>query len=595
MTDPDLAPGAVLHRYVGAFVDAMARAGIAQVCLCPGSRSTPLALEFQRHPAIRVWVHLDERSAAFFALGIAKATGKPVALLSTSGTAALNFAPAVAEARYGRVPLLVLTADRPPELRDVGANQTIDQIRLFGSMVKRSVEVALPEATPQMLRYVDLTAARAVAVAEARPAGPVHLNLPFREPLIPSAPPGADRDAPRPRSAVVHHAGGQPDGEAVAAAVAHVSAGDRGLIVCGPQADPHFPQAVAWLAATLGLPLLADPLSQVRCGPHDRSRVIAGYDAFLRDAETARALRPDFVLRFGATPTSKPLLQFLDDPACPQWLITDGEGWNDPTLAASTALHADARALCDALTAALPPLDPAARGRREAWHGRWRTCAAETAAVQRDLLARDDGISEPRVFTELADLLPDGATLFVGNSMPVRDLDGFYHGGARALRVLGNRGSSGIDGVVSTALGAAAAGPGPLVLVIGDLSLYHDLNGLFAVKRHDLHATIVLINNDGGGIFSFLPQADEVEDFEQLFGTPHGLDFRHAAALYGLDHRPVRRAADFRDAVAQSLGKPGVALVEVQTERAANAALHREIWQAVAARVRGALHSNVEA
>ncbi|MBM2848055.1 MAG: 2-succinyl-6-hydroxy-2,4-cyclohexadiene-1-carboxylic acid synthase/2-oxoglutarate decarboxylase, partial [Anaerolineales bacterium] len=309
-------PEQAAYLYVGAFVDELSRAGVKHVCFCPGSRSAPLAMRLADHPGFKLWQHLDERSAAFFALGIAKAQRQPVVLLCTSGTAAANFFPAVVEAHYARVPLIVLTADRPPELRDFGAPQTIDQIKMYGPYAKWFVEMALPEATADVLRYVRTVACRAVAEAAAPPAGVVHLNFPFREPLVPvpaEVPFGEDE-----REAFEGRADGRPYtlvASGLRAAfprgrqtlAAELLPGKRGLIIAGPQPDPDFPEAVTHLGTALGYPILADPLSGVRCSPHARDNVIDAYDAFLRDPAVVERLAPEVILRFGALPTSKPV------------------------------------------------------------------------------------------------------------------------------------------------------------------------------------------------------------------------------------------------------------------------------------------------
>ena len=317
----------------GAFVDELTRVGVRHACVCPGSRSTPLAIKLACHPALRVWVHVDERSAGFFALGMARELGEPVALLCSSGTAAANFLPAVVEAYHARVPLVVLTADRPPEVRDFGAAQTIDQVRLYGGHVKWFVDMPVPEVSDELLRHVRAIAGRAVATARAGPAGPVHLNFPFREPLLPITDPGEDVTALDPIASdgrpdnlpyvTASRAARAPAPDVVAALAADLAATPRGLIVCGPQNDPALAGAVAGLAAAVGYPVLADPLSQVRCGWHDRALIVDSYDAFLRDETTCRELAPDVVLRFGAPPTSKPLLQYLQRfPAVATFLST---------------------------------------------------------------------------------------------------------------------------------------------------------------------------------------------------------------------------------------------------------------------------------
>jgi 2-succinyl-5-enolpyruvyl-6-hydroxy-3-cyclohexene-1-carboxylate synthase len=591
-----LRPAQATAAYVGAFVDELARAGIAHVCIAPGSRSTPLAVLVARHPALRVWMHVDERSAGFFALGLARASGAPVALLCTSGTAAANFLPAVVEAHASRVPLVVLTADRPPELRGVGAPQTIDQNRLFGGFAKWFVEVALAEASPHRLRYARTLACRAVAAAAAGPAGPVHLNFPFRDPLVPETftPPVAaddpDGDAWHGRAdgapyVAIADAPRIADAATIETLAAELSAARRPLVVCGPQTDAALAAPLAALARAIGAPLLADPLSQLRCGAHDRSAVVDGYDAILRDAGARRRLAPDVVLRVGATPTSKALLELLQALPDARQVLLDADGWPDPTLVAARVVHADPRATCAALAQRIV-------GRRERrssdatpWLAAWTAANARARAAIAERLAAVDEPFEGRALAELAALVPEGATVFASSSMPVRDLDAFFPGSGRRVRFLANRGANGIDGVVSAALGTAAAGGGPVVLVIGDLALYHDMNGLLAAKAHGLPLTIVLLNNDGGGIFSFLPQAQGTapEEFERLFGTPHGIDFRAAAAAYGARHDLAGGWEEFRAAVGRGIATPGLALVELRTERARNVVLHREVWSAVAA------------
>lgn len=578
----DLTAGETLSRFVGAFVDELARSGLRHVCLCPGSRSTPLALLLRRHPRIRLWTHLDERSAAFFALGIAKALREPAAVVATSGTAAVNFAPAVVEAYYARIPLLLLTADRPPELRDVGANQTIDQSRLYGAHVKWCVETLLPEASEEAVRHARAVACRAVATAREDVPGPVQVNLPFREPLIPfGEAPTPEHDTGGPH-VTVQQSPRRPQPAELAPLATELRSVRRGLIVCGPQDDPAFPNALAPLAERLGFPVLADPLSQVRCGPHYRPHIIDSYDAFLRDEETAATLAPEAVIRFGAPPTSKALLLYLQRHQIQRQILIDAAGWRDPTFSISDIVHADPVFFCDALSSVLPT---DASQPQDAWRKRWEEINQRARAALAARLAKEHGVTEPGVFLELGSILPPGAILFAGNSMPVRDLDSFFAGSERPLRFFANRGASGIDGVVSTALGVAAVSAPPVVLVIGDLSFYHDMNGLLAVKRYGLRTTIVLLNNDGGGIFNLLPQAEQ-EHFEELFGTPHGLAFRQAAELYGLSYRRATDASALRRAMAASLEDARATLIEVRTDRRENACLHRDLWQAASQAVR---------
>ena len=573
-------PEQVTFAYIGAFVDELARSGVRNVCLAPGSRSTPLALMLAQHPDIKLWLLLDERSTAFFALGMAKASRRPVAILCSSGTATANFFPAVVEARVGRVPLIVLTADRPPELRDVGAPQTIDQIRLYGAYPKWSVEVAVPETSPDLLRYARTLAGRAAATALAEPAGPVHLNFPFREPLVPMPP---DDWA----GFTIERAGHEPyvaassaprvlDDPALAGLAAELSQARRGIIICGPQFDAALAEPVARLASALGMPLLADPLSLVRCGPHAHDAIIDSYDAFLRDVRVCQQLQPDVVLRFGAMPTSKPVLLFVQRFPGARHIVI-GAGWEDPTLLAAQMIDADPVRTCEAL------LEQTVPATSRDWLERWRAVDDVSRTAITAEMATFAEPFEGRVFADLAEILPSDTILWASSSMPVRDLDTFFPASERAIRFLSNRGANGIDGVISSALGASTVSNGPTVLAIGDIAFYHDMNGLLAAKLHELNATIVLLNNDGGGIFSFLPQAAQPEHFEALFGTPHGLDFRQAAMLYDARYRLADDTVTLRDAVALALFEPGLKIIELRTTRERNVELHARIWRAVSA------------
>jgi 2-succinyl-5-enolpyruvyl-6-hydroxy-3-cyclohexene-1-carboxylate synthase len=568
------------------FVDELVRAGVRDAVICPGSRSTPLALALHAHTGLRCLVLPDERAAGFFALGLAKASGRAVAVLCTSGTAAVNLTPAVVEAFQGRVPLVVLTADRPPELRDRGAAQTIDQIQLYGTHAKWHSEVPVLDASRELLAHARSLAGRAVAVAMTGPRGPVHLNFALREPLIPTLPlgplPGAQ---PAFTTAMVgkrHLAAGE-----LGALAGLFRATERGLIVAGPQDDPALAPALARLAAATGYPILADPLSQVRVGPHDRSHLVARGDLLVRTGRWIAAHKPDLVIRFGARPTSKPILEMLRD-AGPTQLVVDGAGgWREAALIRTTFIHADEVAFAEGVADVLAGARP-----ETPWTADW--LAADRAASQAlaDWLARPELSSEPfepSPFVLVADLLPDGAILWAGNSMPVRDMDTYLPAAPAKIRCFANRGANGIDGVVATALGAAAAPDGgPVVLVVGDLSFLHDLNALVAARLHHLNATIVLTNNDGGGIFSFLPQSSTDDPgvglpdvYEELFGTPHGTDFGPIVEALGGQHAVVEPAG-LRAALAESIAAPGVQVLEVRTNRARNVSLHREAASAVA-------------
>jgi 2-succinyl-5-enolpyruvyl-6-hydroxy-3-cyclohexene-1-carboxylate synthase len=622
-------PANPTYAYIGAFVDELQRAGVRDVVICPGSRSTPLAMAVAAQAGLRPWMHIDERSAAFFGLGMAKQLGRPVALICTSGTAAANFLPALIEAKLSHAPLLALTADRPPELRDCGAPQAIDQNRLYGSYVKWYVDVALPEATNTALCSIRTIACRAVALATAIPAGPVHLNFPLREPLTPE--PVADQPLPprdrrdpvawhgrpdsRPYVTVSDRPLAGPSAAQVASLANLIRIYRRGLIVAGPAPNAALGGPLAQVARCLGYPILADPLSQLRSGGHDHDLILSGYDALLRAEHFVANAAPELVLRFGSVPTAKSLQLYMQRYAACQQVIIDGQGsWEEPAHLAAAMIHADPVALCADLVADLTP--SAARGQVSramfdsgpqrpmygrapepfaslvptgtaadsgSWLAFWQRADEVARAAMREAMADFTDLFEGRIFLELGGLLPDGATLYVGNSMPVRDLETFFWRCDRRVRILGNRGANGIDGVLSSALGASAmARQGePVVLVIGDLSFLHDLNGLLAARWHQLHLTIILVNNDGGGIFSFLPQVAYPDHFEQLFGTPTGLDFRPAVEMYGGRFQRIGTWEQFRVAVRQSLEAGGLQVIEVPTERASNVAMHRRLWRAV--------------
>ncbi|WP_265111589.1 2-succinyl-5-enolpyruvyl-6-hydroxy-3-cyclohexene-1-carboxylic-acid synthase [Halosolutus halophilus] len=570
-------------------VDELAKGGLEAVCIAPGSRSTPLTVAFAEHPDVEVYSHLDERSASYFALGRARRTGEPTALVCTSGTAAANFHPAVIEAHQARVPLLVVTADRPPELRDSGANQTIDQRDLYGDALRWDTDLPEPEADERKVRSLRTTAARALAETTGNPPGPVHLNCPFRKPLEPIAVPGdvpdafadtlagrgrdgafVDVDSGRPR---LHDDELDPVLEALAGA-------DRPLIVAGP-ADPADlvdldPGAVSELAARLDAPVLADPLSGVRFGLHvDDGPILGGYDGYI-DAMPA----PDVVLRFGASPTSKPLSHALRDSGAIQYLIDPAGRWREATFTATDLLAATPGSIVEALLDRLESDDVATDAGTDAdpgsttdadWVAQFRRAENRHWEIRNDAVTPEALAADPfegAVLASVFEHAPDPATVFVSNSMPIRDADRFGRPRPADLTVLANRGASGIDGITSTALGAGSTVDEPLVLVTGDLAFYHDSNGLLAIDRCGVDATIVLLDNDGGGIFHKLPIEDFDPPFTDQFKTPHGLEFESLGDLYDLEFERVG-PAEFGAAYRRSLDADGtqVLAVEFDAER----------------------------
>jgi 2-succinyl-5-enolpyruvyl-6-hydroxy-3-cyclohexene-1-carboxylate synthase len=569
-----------------AFVEELVRAGLRDVIACPGSRSTPLALAASAHPALTVRVLLDERSAGFAALGLARTARRPVAIVVTSGTAAAELLPVAAEASLARVPLLLLTADRPPELRDRGAPQAIDQVGLFGRHVTWAAEAPLLDGDPATLAHLRWLAGRAMAEAAGGPrgAGPVHLDLPFREPLVPRGPLGPLPDLPDvPWVRAI--AGPRRLGPAALDALAdRARSVERGLIVAGPSDDPRVPDALAALAAATGFPIVADPLSGARTGAHDRSMVLGRADHLARVHDWVDAHAPVLVIRTGAMPTSRPVTELLARTRPELWVVDGDGGWREAALVPATFVHADATATAHDLAARL------ARGRPRpgAWARAWLDADRRVDGALRAWLADLDEPFEGLPFALAPAVLPDGAVLWAGSSMPVRDLDAWLPVTGRRLRVLSSRGANGIDGVTSAAAGASlaatGAGGGPVLLVTGDVSFVHDLGGLVSARLAGASLTILVVDNDGGGIFSFLPQAAAdrpdvglPEAYERLFGTPHGTPI--AAAAEALGARAV--TASHRDLGAHlhaAVGdrSPGVRVVVLRSDRARNVVLHRE-------------------
>lgn len=542
--------------------ETLVRRGVAQAVISPGSRSTPLTMALVQNEGIEAIPVLDERSAAFFALGLAKQTAKPVVLVCTSGTAGANYFPAVIEAHESGVPLIVITADRPPEMRDCASGQTIDQQKLFGGFVKFYHELAVPEASMALLRYLRQTVAHAVERATA--GGPVHLNAPFRDPLPPIADATAQVLAGEDWEKFFEHL--DAESPVVTQTVAWATKATRAVIVAGPGADAA---GVRTLAKATGWPVLADVLSPVRHAA-GAGEVVAAYDVILRNAELARTLTPELVLCAGGWPTSKVLRGWLEAGGAEIWLVGAGETNRD-------ALHGRTRFIrteAAALSVQAPTADVA-------FSRAWREAEGKAAKALAEGLAAERALVEPQVAAALAAHLPEGTPLFVANSMPVRDLEYFWPANARGVKVFFSRGANGIDGTLSTALGVAH-GNAPAVLLTGDLALLHDTNGFLSVPQLRGSLTIVLVNNGGGGIFNHLPVAQFNPPFEKYWATPQSVDFAKLSAAYGVTHVAVNDVAQLAALVAE-LPATGARVLEVRTERLRDAAFRKKLFTDVAA------------
>jgi 2-succinyl-5-enolpyruvyl-6-hydroxy-3-cyclohexene-1-carboxylate synthase len=567
-----------------AFAEELARGGLRRAVVSPGSRSTPLAVALWREPGIEVTVIVDERSAGFFALGAAQASGEPVALLCTSGTAAANYAPAVAEADESALPLVVLSADRPPELRGIGAGQTIDQIKLYGESVRWFCEVGTHEADDDGLLHYRSLACRALARArgEIRP-GPIHLNMPWREPLAPVAVEGAvtasDELALRGREGrpltAVTRVDLEPSTFVLDEVAAHIGDAIAGVIVAGRQLDPELREPLTHLARASGFPILAEPTSQLRVGPHDRSYVVSTYDHLLREAHFAHNAVPELVLRFGEMPTSKPLRTWLAASGADQIVVDPLGGWNEPTLRAAAIIRADPTELAAGWATRLEKT-----GERPAPSAWLEADRAARAVLDAELAGAP--VSEPGLHYALGAAHRDGDLVYTASSMAIRDQETFLGAAPADALFLCNRGANGIDGLISSGIGAAAASGRPTTIVTGDLGLLHDLGGLAALRDVDVPVRIVVVDNSGGGIFHFLPQeaAMEGDEFEALLGTPRGVDVAKAAALFDLPHTRLESLANLPAALAAGTG-----LIELRTDRPTNLALHRRLSDQVQAAV----------
>lgn len=557
----------ILTAYVRRITGALLNGGVRSAVISPGSRSTPLAYAFASTPELQTHIQVDERSAAYYALGMAKASGEPVVLLCTSGTAASNYHPAITEAYYARIPLIVITADRPHELREVGAPQAIDQVRMYGGHVKYSVDFPLAEENAVLDEFIDRHIRRALSVAQTVPEGPVHLNMPFREPLL------IDFDLPAPKTSFRGRIRAKSclDESSKQQVLELLNGSRNGLIIAGEMPATIDKTAFWRFAQQLGWPVLCDPLSNLRSEVPDfaSSLCIDHYDAILKSERFKEKAVTETVLRFGAQPVSKPLALYLSKIRPSTVLVVDETPeFRDPFGVATHHIQASPEAIWQ--------LNVSGEGSPDL--GLWSR-ANEIASLATDRYEGgkgDEGIYAKLLFEHL----PNGSDLVSGSSMPIRDVDTFFRKTDKEITIFANRGTNGIDGVISTAFGIQEARKRPTWLMIGDLSFLHDVNGLIITRFQETDLTIVIMNNDGGGIFSYLPQSQVNNHFEQLFGTPTGLTFEHIAAMYDAQYSAVHTPEQFLQVLSESKIKP-VRIIEVFTDRPSNVKAHRQLWDQI--------------
>lgn len=569
------------------FIDQLVRLGVRYACISPGSRSTPLALACANNTGLRSYVHIDERSGGFFALGIAKSTGKPVVLVCTSGTAAAEFYPAIIEAYQQNAPLIVCTADRPPELIDCGANQTINQNNMYANHIRWFFNAGLPEPTPGRMRHIRVIARRAVKEATGLENGPVHINFPFRKPFEPKSYTDtlnrhdlelmreeySDDIAPVEVSV-------KPTAESLSDLISVARMQRRGLIIVGPgDFGEEFADRVSELASLLSYPVLADGASQLRFGRNDKSMIFTHYDAYLKAESFAGSHKPEVILQFGGTISSKGLELFLNEQNAFKVHINPGGRWLDPSNYLRSVVQSDSTVFCTMMIEELGKTDGTiAPGE---WLADFKKAEETAITLRKEMIDCTDSLFEGKVLRVVLESIPEGSHVMVSNSMPIRDLDYFASSMEKKIRIHTNRGASGIDGINSTALGIAATTESPVYLITGDLAFYHDLNGLIASRKYGIPLTVVLINNNGGGIFELLPIAGYRDIFNDYFLTPHDLEFEPFVTGYGGTYRNMNSWDDIGENLREPHGTDTLRVLEIRTDPRASTELRKEYWKKV--------------
>jgi 2-succinyl-5-enolpyruvyl-6-hydroxy-3-cyclohexene-1-carboxylate synthase len=569
------------------FIGQLVRLGVRYACISPGSRSTPIALACAGAKELRSFVHIDERSGGFFALGIAKNLHQPVLLVCTSGTAAAEFYPAIIEAYQQHVPLIVCTADRPPELLDCGANQTINQENLYANHIRWFVNAGIPEPTAERLRHIRNLARRAVKEATGLTSGPVHINLPFRKPFEPNS--YTDTIDARVYDDVTAVQGDEispgritvaPARETVRDIVSIVRPATRGLIIVGPgDFNDRFTKQVTEMASLLSYPILADGASQLRFGRHDKNMIMTHYDAYLRAASFAGSHKPEVILQFGGTVSSKGLELFLADQDAFKVHINAAGKWLDPSNYLRAVVQSDPDTFCELMNRELRHEPP--ERRRNEWPEDFKNAELHAESLRKEMIDCTESLFEGKVIRIVLETIPEGSHVLISNSTPIRDLDYFVSSLDKKLRIHTNRGASGIDGINSTALGIAATSSAPVYLITGDLAFYHDLNGLIAVRKYGIPIIVILINNNGGGIFEHLPISEYRDIFNDYFLTPHNLEFKPLIVGYGGNYKHIRSWEDLRTGLHDSHVQRKFHVLEIRTDARACTELRKEYWNKV--------------
>ncbi len=571
------------------FVRELSSAGVKYACISPGSRNTPLTLAFAGNKKIKSFVHIDERSCAFFGLGLAKSSGSPVVLVSTSGTATAEFYPAIIETYQQRIPLMICTADRPPELLDCGANQTINQNNLYKNHIRWFVDVGLPEPITRRIKHIKVVARRAVYESLIRSKGPVHLNFPFRKPFEPDAfTDDIDQEIFNLANELSFDKEElfKDDEKNISnekwflEIFNYLKDFEKGLIIAGPENyDPAFHKKCQELSIKLGYPILADGASQLRFGNHDKINVLSNFEGFLRSEFFINNNKPDIILQFGRTITSKALDIYLEKCSAARFMINEFGDWFDPSNKATAAVACKPFLFCEKM------LDIIHSEKIERKINGWLQSFIEAEkisnSIKDELINESRSLNEARIISEIVNNLPDNSHLMISNSMPIRDFDYFAGNTNKDIAIYNNRGASGIDGIISTALGIAADCSRPTFLITGDLAFYYDLNGLLAAKKYSLPLIIILINNNGGGIFEVLPISKYKEVFNEFFLAPHSLDFSYFVKAYQGNYTLISDWESLHETFYSALNNKSFSVLEVRTDAVESLELRKKYWQEI--------------
>ena len=571
------------------FIRELASIGVKYACISPGSRNTPLTLALAYNKNIKSYVHIDERCSAFFALGLAKASGTPVVVVSTSGTATAELYPAIIEAYQHRVPLIICTADRPPELLDVGANQTINQNNLYKNHIRWFFDAGLPEPISRRIKHIKALAKRAVFESYVRSRGPVHINFPFRKPFEPDAFTDEIDDEVFELSKLVLSEKKDLYKETekdilvekwFKEIASYLIKYEKGLIIAGPEIyNPIFHKACQALAGLLNYPVLADGASQLRFGEHSKKNIISNFEGFLRAEKYAKKIQPDIIIQFGRTMISKALDGYLEKCNSIRFIINEFGDWFDPSNRANASFACKPYLFCKMMNDFLQSKNFSRNSGN--WLEKFRKADEISFKVKNKLITNSKFPNECRVIDEIVHLFPDNSQLMISNSMPIRDFDYFASNTSKNITVYNNRGASGIDGITSTALGITEANKIPTVLLTGDSAFYYDINALLSAKKYSIPLVIILINNNGGGIFEVLPISKYGKVFKEYFIAPHDLDFAPFVKAFGGTYKLTESWTDLRESFCTALKSKNFSVIEIRTDAAKSLKLRENFWKEV--------------